>query len=253
MGSYEPLASMEPFREVLRDPDAIARQWKARGGKVVGCRCIFVPEEIIHAAGMLPYPLYGTAEPVRLADSYFQPCTCEFVRNLFDSAMGGRYSFLDGLVFANTCDAIRRLWDMWEAYVDGAPSYMINNPQKLRSEVNRDYCLEELRRFRTWVELISGSPITDEALGESIELFDRTRGLLGEVASLRKQDPPLITGAEALEAGMAVTLMPRDRAGELLARLLEEAGSRKVEEAYGPRILVTGSILDDPALVRMIE
>ena len=41
-----------------------ARAWKERtGGKVIGLFCCDVPEEIIHAAGMLPVRLLGEHEP----------------------------------------------------------------------------------------------------------------------------------------------------------------------------------------------
>jgi benzoyl-CoA reductase subunit C len=76
---------------VLSDPGKVARDWKDLGKKVVGYRCIYVPEDIIWAADMLPYPIYGTPEPIGLADTYFQSCSCEFVRNIFDHALGGRY------------------------------------------------------------------------------------------------------------------------------------------------------------------
>lgn len=248
-----PLESAIELREVLSDPDRVAREWKAGGGKVVGTRCLFVPEEIIWAASMLPYPLYGRPEPVRLADSYFQSCTCEFVRNLFDHAMEDRFDFLECMVFSNTCDGLRRLWDLWSAYIDVPPTYMINNPQKLGGETNRAYYLEELHRFRDRMQEISSTRVTDERLREAIDLYDETRGLLRELSSLRKKDPPLLTGVEAFEISMAATILPKDRANPMLRSVIEEAGGREPEESYGTRVLVTGSILDHPSLIRMIE
>ena len=244
---------MEEIRRILADPDAIARDWKERGGKVIGTRCVFVPEEIITAAGMLPYPMYGRPEPVRLADSYFQSCTCEFVRNLFDHALDGRFSFLDGVALSNTCDGLRRLWDVWRHYLEAPPIYMLNNPQKLLNEASRDYHVEEMRRFVSWVEDLSGEKVTDEKLNTAIDRHNGKRRLLRKLGDPRREDPPLLTGTEVLEASMAVTLLPVERAGELIETLLEEAGSRKPPESFGTRILVTGSILDDPTLVRMIE
>lgn len=249
----KPLETMGRIREVLADPDAVARDWKAKGGKVAGLRCLFVPEEIVWAASMLPYPLYGRPEPVRLADSYFQPCTCEFVRNLFDHALEDRFSFLDCALFPNTCDAMRRLHDLWSNYVEGVDAYVINNPQKLLSDTNRDYWIEELFRFKKFVERISGTRVTDERLREAIDLHNETRSLLARLSSLRKQDPPPLTGVEAFEIGMAVTILPKDRANPLLERLIEEASSREPEETHATRVLVTGSILDSPAIIRMIE
>ena len=36
------------------------KKWKQDGKKVIAFQCAYVPEELIHAAGMLPVRLYGT-------------------------------------------------------------------------------------------------------------------------------------------------------------------------------------------------
>jgi benzoyl-CoA reductase subunit C len=245
--------AIEAFRDVLKDRHGVATQWKSQGGKVVGYRCLFVPEEIVWAAGMLPYPLYGTPEPIRLADSYFQSCTCECVRNIFDQALDGDLSFLDFLALSNTCDVSRRLYDNWAHYVETCPVYVVNNPQKLLQESNREYFMAELRRFRAAMEKLSGGPVTDERIEDAIVLYNETRDLLRELYELRKREHPPLSGAEALDICMATSLMPKDRANPLLRRLLAELGDRKAAPVAGPRVLVTGSMIDNPALFRMIE
>ncbi len=247
---------IQTLRDLVKDPAAVAARWKAGGGKVVGCRCLYVPEEIVWAAGLLPFPLYGTPEPVSLADSYFQSCTCEFVRNLFDQALLGRLSFLDGVALANTCDVIRHLLDMWNGYIRATPAFMINNPQKLGGEANREYYLEELKRFRGKVEEVSGNRVTDEKLRAAIDLYNETRMLLRELYGLRKQDPPPLSGQEAFEVARAASILPKDQANPLLRKLLEQLRGGKgagAERGQRPRILVTGSLIDHPALIRIVE
>ena len=100
------MEALKTLRDIARNPARVANEWRAQGGRVLGCRCLYVPEEVIWAAGMLPYPLYGTPDPIGEADSYFQSCTCEFIRNVFDRVLAGETQFLDGLVVANTCDVV---------------------------------------------------------------------------------------------------------------------------------------------------
>ncbi len=253
MGSENTLESINVFRDVLKDLSKVAIDWKSQGKKVVGYRCLFIPEEIIWAAGMLPYPLYGTPEPIGIADSYFQSCTCEFVRNLFDQALNGKLDFLDYLALSNTCDVSRRFYDNWDKYIESCPVYLINNPQKLLTESNREYFIEELSRFKAEMEKLSGNKITDEKLNDAIDLYNETRMLLKDLYELRKQETPPITGEEALDICMAVIMMPKDQANPLLRQLLDEVKKRKRSENFGPRILVTGSTMDNPALIRMVE
>jgi len=247
------MSALEQLQQVARDPAGRAREWKATGGKVIGYRCLYSPEEIITAAGMLPYPLYGTPEPIRLADAYFQACTCEYIRNVFDLALDGKLDFLDGLVLSNTCDVVKRLCDIWGAYLRHTPVHMIANPQRLMNDGNRAFYMEELRRYRERMEQISGVEITDAKLCEAIALHNETRSLLREIYALRRADPPPLSGAEALDICMAASVVPPEEANTLLRRAFQEIRDRHIQDNIGPRILVTGSILDHPALLRMID
>jgi benzoyl-CoA reductase subunit C len=253
MTTADAATALDPFRKVLSDPGKVARDWKDLGKKVVGYRCIYVPEDIIWAADMLPYPLYGTPEPIGVADAYFQSCSCEFVRNIFDHALNGRYSFLDHLVLANTCEFSRGLFALWGTYVEAIPVYMINNPLKLMTDGNRDYYRAEIERFRAAMERLSGNRITDGQLTKSIALHNETRSLLRELYQARRNDPPGITGEEALEVVLATSLLPKDRANPLLRQLLDAVQVRDRAENLAPRLLVTGSIMDNPVLIRMVE
>jgi len=253
MKTPDRVPTMATFQAVIDNPAAVALDWKAQGKKVVGYRCFFIPEEIIWAGGMLPYPLYGTPEPITRADSYLQPCTCEYVRNLFDLALDGRLDFLDFLALSNTCDVKRRFFDNWNKYIEHCPAYILNNPQHLASEANREYFREELDRFKIEMEKLSGERITDQKLRDAIELHNETRALLRELYETRKQNPPLLTGAEAFVISMATTVMPKDRANPLVRKVLDELKNTAPPENFGPRILVTGSTMDHPALIRMVE
>ncbi|NIM06753.1 MAG: hypothetical protein GTO55_09640, partial [Armatimonadetes bacterium] len=58
------------FAQTLADPLALSRQWSGGGRKIIGCLDSYVPEEFIHAAGMIPVRLLGSTQNVVLADSY---------------------------------------------------------------------------------------------------------------------------------------------------------------------------------------
>lgn len=246
--------ALETMRRYLKDPGPLIANWKTQGTKIIGYRCLNVPEEIIHAAGMAPYPLFGGPEPISLADSYMQPYICEFVRNVFDRALAGKLDFLDGLVLCNTCDAVRKLYDHWRTYVKTPLCYMINNPQEVYSSQAYSYYYIELQNFRQEMENFAGRKISDADLAASISLYNETRSLLKKIYLLRKQDPPALSGAEALDMSMAAMIIPKQEANVLLRQVLEEAGKRKDRpETWSPRILITGSIIDQPALIQLVE
>jgi benzoyl-CoA reductase subunit C len=244
---------LERMEGIFSNPKQIVEEWKADGKKVVGHRCLYVPEEIIHAAGMLPYPTFGTPEPITKADSYFQPCACEFIRNLFDLALDKEFDFLDSMVLCNTCDAVRHLYGMWTTYVDSVPCYIINNPQKMYDESGFAFYRRELEKFKGLMEGLSGNTITDDSLKRSIELYDETRSLLKELNAFRKRDVPALSGSEFLRVAMASMIMPKEQANPLLRELIDEVSEREITGADGPRILITGSVIDNPTLIELVE
>ena len=95
---------MSRFRDVLDTPYEKLRQWKeANGKKVVACSPMHFPEELIHAAGMLPVVLQESDEAITTGFSYIYPFFCGITRNIVDIAVKGQLSFLDGLVYTDIC------------------------------------------------------------------------------------------------------------------------------------------------------
>ncbi len=111
--------AFEIFSEVeatLANPSLT--RWKERGGKVMGFFCTMLPEELFMAAGLLPFRMRATGSTgTDLADSYFTNLNCSFPKHCLNLALEGTFEFLDGLVYANSCDHIRRLHDNWKRKV----------------------------------------------------------------------------------------------------------------------------------------
>jgi benzoyl-CoA reductase subunit C len=95
---------------------------------VLGIICCCIPEEIIHAAGMLPVRLLSEHEPNTEADLHLPTNLCPYCRSWFDQLLKGKYDYLDGIVIPHACDSICRTYDVWK-YTLGLPySHLINMP-----------------------------------------------------------------------------------------------------------------------------
>ena len=95
--------------------------------------------------------------------------------------------------------------------------------------------------------------ISDEKLWKAIKLHNQTRRLLRKLYELRKKDNPPITGAEALAVVVSSTAMPRERFNQMLKELLDELGDAEGITDYRVRLMIVGSILDDPNYIKVIE
>jgi len=230
------------------------KSWKEQGKRVIAFQCTYVPEEIIHAAGILPIRLTGDSQEPSLeeANAYMYINTCSFVRGCLDLVLRKRYHFLDGFVSGSTCDCPRRLTDVWEHYDLTSFVHIIDVPRKM-TEAAHDLYRDELGTLKKRIEESFDLEISDQALRQTIGVYNQTRRLLKKLYELRKSDRPPITGAEVLEVLNAGFKMPREEFNTLLESLVDEAsgGRRTVPGKF--RLMVNGSPLNNPEFVRGIE
>lgn len=226
---------------------------KAPSQKVIGWVCSYVPEEVIYAAGMYPVRVIGGQGEITEADAYLRVNMCSFVRSCFEEARQGRYDFLDGFVTLNTCDHIRRLYDVWHAYQGTSFTHIMALPHKVSPKA-LDYFAGEVARFKGSLEEAFGVEIAEESLREAIEVYNRTRSLLRKLYDLRKETCPRISGAEFVDVVLAGMSLPKGKYNLMLEELLRELEERPGIPAQGKvRVLLTGSELDDSEYVRVIE
>lgn len=249
------MKTLENFRKIAKQPfNERLKAHKEQGGKVMGVFCSYVPEEMIMAAGMVPYRMRAVGSTkTTLGDTWFTSFNCSFVRHLMDVALEGGFGFLDGVVFMNACDHIRRMYDNWKAALDH-PSFIhfVAVPRK-KGDGALEWYREELEIFKKAMEDHYQVAITDQALKDAIRTSNQARSLLKRVYDLRKDDSPPITGAETLSVIMAGTALPREDFVGMLDELLEELPGREVYEKDAPRLMIQSGCLEEIEHLELIE
>jgi len=167
-------------------------------------------------------------------------------------ALQREYDFVDGVVWVNSCDHVRRLYDNWKRKLEIPFAHIMALPKQTR-EPQVEWYRDELMTFKESLEKHFGVEITDERLWEVIRLHNETRHLQRRLYELRKGESPPITGAETLAVMVAGTAMPKERYNQLLGELLDEASQWDGHADYRARLMILGGILDDPAYVKVIE
>ena len=225
--------------------------------KVIGWACNYMPEEIIHAAGMMPYRVTGGVGEIKTdsADTLLHIYSCSFSRTCLQRGLMGAYNFLSAFVNCGTCDGMRRLGDVWSTEsedIDVPLLYTMSIPHKFNEEAEKLYSIELLKLCRI-IEKEFACKISDQALVESIELYNVSRRLMMRLYELRKQDVPPVSGSEAQEILNAMTAMPREEFNVLLEGLLREIRDRPVKNGDRPRLMINGSIMNNPDFIKGVE
>ncbi len=220
---------------------------------VIGYLCCFAPPEIISAAGAIPYRITGhPGNDTSAADACIEPYGCTYVRNILTRALEEKLDFLDGLVISHSCDMVQRLYGIWTYYHPEDFSYMFNVPHQLTPWA-KDFFKRELGFFQKSLEKFTGHKINSDALKDTIKLYNRNRAMIRKLYNLRKEPVPQIEGSEMLDILMAGGSLPPEDFKPLLEETLKKAEQRKPQTQKAPRLMVWGSIIDDPKLYQIIE
>jgi len=237
--------------ETLVNP--VLQRWKDQGGKVVGYFCSTVPEEIITAAGLVPFRMRATGSTsTEESDAFYSSINCSFPRHCFNQVLTGDFKFLDGVICVNSCDHVRRIYDNWKRFAPTDFIEVMSLPRKTDPDQVGWYT-EELAMLKDKVGKHFGVEITNDLLWKAVKLHNETRRLQKKLYELRKQEKPPITGAETLAVMVAGTAMPKEQYNEKLRELLDELSGSEGPGSHRARLMIVGGILDDPAYIKVIE
>ncbi len=229
-----------------------AREWKSAvpGRKVIGYMPIYVPREIIHAAGMLPLGIVGGGDQLEVihGDAYYQSYICRIPRSTIELGVSGRLDFVDGMLFPSICDVIRNLSGMWKLMFPNVYSRYFDVPQNYRDDIGGNYYAQELAELRDALGELGGAPITDDALRASIAAYNENRRLVRELYDYRIAQPWQAPAAEVyllMRAGLA---LPVEQHTELLRDYLAAARAVERPRRDNCRVVVTGVFCEQPPL-----
>jgi len=251
---------LEPLDEILymclelvEDPTfPTVRKWREHGGKVVGHFQVYFPEEIVHAAGMLPVKVRGAPLDATLADSHFGSYLCSILKTSLEISLNGDLS-MDLFVTHPICDSARNLSAIWGRNFD-YPCQILYLPQNANSSASASYLRDEYGRIQRVIEKVAGRAISDDDLRNSIAVFNENRRLLHELYDIKRETPWLVAAEDAYCLLSVGGLIPREEHNELLQAVLPMLRKRDEKQQDRVRVVFEGGFCEQPPLdlVRML-
>jgi bcr-type benzoyl-CoA reductase subunit C len=242
------------FARMLADPLKLSRQWAREGRKVIGCLDSYIPEEFIHAAGMVPLRILGSTGNVTLADSYLPVFAGKLARSILEQGLRGDLAHLAAVAVSNSSDAVRMLYDLWGRHIPQQRAFLIDVPAILEGETNHRVFRQAMLDFKDALEKFAGKPLEPDALRRSIAVFNENRKLMKKVASLLSASPPRLSAETYLDAVLSGFVLTKEQHNDLLRQLLESS-SRNTSDNIDKLVPlhVSGPILVDRSFLPLVR
>ena len=219
---------------------------KKQGKPVVGTFCVYVPEEVVVAAGGVCVGLCGGSQgSVPDAEKILPRNICPMVKSAYGFKAGRICPYFQTVDFVygeTTCDAKKKTWEILDRLV---PTHVMEIPQ-MKNKRDKTLWLEEVRDFKTRVEEACGQEITEQELGKAIKILNNKRKALQRLTSLRAASPAPISGKDALLIEQIAfydePVRFADKVNELCDELEERIKKREgAVDVNAPRVMISGT------------
>lgn len=260
----EPVSSLEKkatfsFEQLNQD---ISRKFQSyiEGTEIrkkVGYLCTYTPMELMHAAGVSYIRLFkvGTPEQISGGEQLTRSVYCDFIKSILGAfrEKDPLYSSLDSIYNFYTCDCTKRVSEAILEYYKDADTFVL--PRNRHNKDSYDFLAGEFRIFTETLEELTGKKVEPSRISESIRLYNKIRKILTEISTLRKCDPPKLSGGEFYSLMRGYFYLEPEHFLTVCTDALRRVKERTVSETGKPRIFLSGGLQadGDMRLVELLE
>ncbi len=216
--------------------------------EILGYACAYTPLPLLRAAGFQPYRILPQTEFPDQAGYYLHDNICPHVKKILDRAMGNDLPELGGMVFMNSCDAMRRLPDAWRKVRNGDRTILVDLPVTA-DEAAVMFFAGELIRLKETLEGWGGCPVSDNAVRECLAEYNQLAQILSGFAA---EAGTKKGGRKALHKAYAFAATEPLPAALGYVKEMLQAELGKIS-GHTPAIYLVGNILPDHEIFDIIE
>lgn len=218
----------------------------------MGYFCSYIPVEIIRAAGFHPVRITGKDGDGCGSDDVLCGNICPYIKSITDQRLSGELDDLAGVVFTNSCDGMRRLYDAWVKLDKGERfSYMLDLP-KTNNELSINYFAKLLRKFKEGLEGNFNLEFNLEEINTSIVAYNKMREKVMMFVERQWNGYVGRSGYDIFSVlKRGINAVP-EKFGEYLTTLMNQR-DRVKGESGAPTIMLWGGIVEDEGIVKIIE
>ncbi|MDA8137675.1 MAG: 2-hydroxyacyl-CoA dehydratase family protein [Desulfobacteraceae bacterium] len=209
-----------------------------------------MPEEILAAAGFIPYKIFGDIHtPNDAADRYLSAFFCPAARSFLTEALT-RSEQWEGIVVAQGCNATNRHYDVWKRHVQTPFLYWFNTPLKDDAPAMR-FMKAELWRLIDALDKHFRAVVNAESLTMAIHESNRLKKRLQTLAALRSTRD--MANREYLEILLLSMRLPKAETIAQVDTLIAAVEKRGPFPANKKKMLLTGSDVTYPEFMDLLD
>lgn len=248
-------SKLHQFEQIANDPKGQLEGYKAKGLKAIGVLPYYAPEELVYAAGMVPFGIWGSNDKtISRAKEYCATFYCTIAQLALEMLLDGTMDKLDGIITPTICDTLRPMSQNFRvAMSEKMPVIFLAHPQNRFASWGVQFCIDQYTNVRRELEAIAGHPITDESIQNAIQVYNASRAERRRFVKLAGQHPEAVSAVKRSAVLKASWFMLKDEYTVLLRGLNDELETLPASDWEGVKIVTSGIICDNPQLLATLD
>lgn len=247
---YENLAILEA---AVVNPRAQMDRYLREGKKVVGCFPPFVPEELVHACGMVPMGLWGGQTELRHAKEYLPAFACSLMQADMEFAASGVYAGMSAVIIPALCDTLRCMTQNWRFGVKEIPMIPVVYPQNRANPAGMEFLVSEYEQVLYLLYAYTGQMMKDRKLRETIEIYNAHNAVMREFSELAGEHPELITPLIRHRVMKSAWFFEKGEHTDIVREINASLRALPKQEFSGKKVVLTGILCEPEEIFRMLK
>lgn len=244
---------LEAFSIIASNPKKRIDAYVADNKKVIGCMPVYCPEELVYAAGMVPFGLWGAEIEVSKSKEYFPAFICSIVQTTLEMGLNGDLDQLSGIIIPILCDSLKCMGQNWEQGVKTVEFIPVIHPQNRKLEAGVTFLMSQYNKIKKRLEEISGNEITDDKLKEAIQVYNAHKKVMREFIDMAGKYPQYISPAHRNAVIKSSYFVEKDKHTEMVSELIKACKQYPEVEHDSIRVITSGIIADSPSILSILE
>jgi benzoyl-CoA reductase/2-hydroxyglutaryl-CoA dehydratase subunit BcrC/BadD/HgdB len=217
----------------------------------IGFACAYTPIPIIYAAGYTPYRILPIGNSPDQAGHILHDNLCPHIKRILDRAINNDLPDLAGVVFMNSCDAMRRLADAWHCVRPDDNMILLDLPATA-DELSISFFAGEISGLADALSKWSGKKTGIADIEYGILLYNQLADFMNELTE------KIYAGKTNTSVSVLQKLFNKSVTGSPIAfiedarRILSENTRDKIENEGIP-VFLFGHVLPDPEAFMLFE
>ena len=233
--------------------ETIRSSVKETGKPAVGCFPLFVPEELVYAAGFLPVGLWGGISSFQKSNQYIQSFACSIMRANLELGLSGKYDMLKAALIPSQCDTLKCVCENFKVAVPKVPVIGVTIPNNRTIQAAHGQLLDEFDYLSQALEQVQTADCRPMPLEEAFAVYEEYRAVMMEFINTVPDYLTTISPKVRHLILKAAWFMDKKYYTAQMRELLDALKARPKEDFTGKKFLVTGIMLDAEPVLELLE